>query len=264
MLSPGHGLRVVNPKHLRCNAQVVCIATYQPLLTGPYILQVVLVALAGVFWLCYLRLLLPLRNRLDLAIEVISSIADVFCFVGALVLTIVKTDNVKYTCAPQAAPARTRLLSLVLGLRTIVGSHFTCSGDICCIPFASLQAAESSLHEASDQWASFHRGPSWCMQACMAAPSISTCTLPVLNAEESSRPCSSGTCNPPSGVQADRGRPHDRVPGRRHLAVDPVPAVRLVADPEDGLRAARPHVPGGWHRCVRAQSHRHQGGGHRR
>jgi len=56
-------------------------------------LQVVLVALAGVFWLCYLRLLLPLRDRLDLAIEVISSVADVFCFVGALVLTIVKTHH---------------------------------------------------------------------------------------------------------------------------------------------------------------------------
>jgi hypothetical protein len=59
---------------------------------------VVAVALAGIFWLCYLRLLLPLRDRLDLAIEVISSCADVFCFVGALVLNIVKTDNIKYTC----------------------------------------------------------------------------------------------------------------------------------------------------------------------
>ena len=55
-------------------------------------------ALAGIFWLCYLRLLLPLRDRLDLAIEVVSSCADVFCFVGALVLNIVKTDNIRYTC----------------------------------------------------------------------------------------------------------------------------------------------------------------------
>ena len=73
-------------------------------------------ALAGVFWLCYLRLLLPLRDRLDLAIEVISSVADVFCFVGALVLTIVKTDNVKYTCALCRWPtARTSLPIARLG-----------------------------------------------------------------------------------------------------------------------------------------------------
>ena len=63
-------------------------------------------ALAGIFWLCYLRLLLPLRNRLDLGIEVISSCADVFCFVGALVLNIVKTDNVKYTCGSYMAALR--------------------------------------------------------------------------------------------------------------------------------------------------------------
>ncbi len=55
-------------------------------------------ALAGIFWLCYMRLLLPLRDRLDLGMEVITSCADVFCFVGALVLNVVKTDNIKYTC----------------------------------------------------------------------------------------------------------------------------------------------------------------------
>ena len=71
--------------------------------------QVILVALAGIFWLCYLRLLLPLRDRLDLAIEVVSSIADVFCFVGALVLTIVKTDSVKYTCAPDGGGCSLRM-----------------------------------------------------------------------------------------------------------------------------------------------------------
>ena len=55
-------------------------------------------ALAGIFWLCYVRLLLPLRDRLDLGMEVITSFADVFCFVGALVLNVVKTDNINYTC----------------------------------------------------------------------------------------------------------------------------------------------------------------------
>jgi len=84
---------------------------------------VVLVALAGVFWLCYLRLLLPLRDRLDLAIEVISSVADVFCFVGALVLTIVKTDNVRYTCAEQGpSPASDTHAALLRHCRFLTAS----------------------------------------------------------------------------------------------------------------------------------------------
>ena len=91
----------------------------------------ILVALAGVFWLCYLRLLLPLRDRLDLAIEVISSVADVFCFVGALVLTIVKTDNVKYTCAP--GRARVTCCTTVASLRRCCSSQNSSSvGDMRC------------------------------------------------------------------------------------------------------------------------------------
>ena len=92
-------------------------------LTAARLVQVVLVALAGVFWLCYLRLMLPLRDRLDLAIEVISSIADVFCFVGALVLTIVKTDNVKYTCAPASGVTFAPLA--LLKRVEIIGCHHT-------------------------------------------------------------------------------------------------------------------------------------------
>ena len=58
--------------------------------------QVVAVVCAGVLWLAYVRILAPLRERLELGVEVISSILDCVTFIGALVLLLLPTSSVRF------------------------------------------------------------------------------------------------------------------------------------------------------------------------
>lgn len=57
---------------------------------------VVLALLIAVLWLCYSRLLKPLRERLEQGIEVIAAMADLVTFGCALALLIIPTGSVEY------------------------------------------------------------------------------------------------------------------------------------------------------------------------
>ena len=116
--------------------------------------QVAAVAFAGVFWLCYIRLLLPLRDRLDLGIEVISSCADVFCFVGALVLNIVKTDNVKYTCVIRPGTGRAGIIvAFELSRKSTVLAWPNRGDSLVCVIVHIEMAA---IQVASTSWDAWH------------------------------------------------------------------------------------------------------------